>query len=333
LLVDLLLLMLLPADTQSAAYSSVLSLQDLPLNGWLFMRANFTGGPGVLVMLNLHTGKTRTLQARSAALQGTIANLGLINYNDPSYTPRTHQLAFIATDIYGQRGIWSVPLLLQNGWPVMSRLPNALVNPCETSCESSPTWSADGNWLIFTGRNGIEAVNIFTHTTQYLTSHNDRWPACSPDGQWLAYQGAQNVVQALPASNCIPRAQAYTSVRLINSFSLSWFPVWSPDGQNLVFKSDSKPGWVLYEIAFQDMPASNALPPFPPTPVGEAGCSTMTWARLQPSGYNVQIFVCSDQAHSASHLLIEPDGAQPAWKVAISAGNYEWNSLNWTPAL
>jgi hypothetical protein len=333
LLVDLLILMLLPADAQRPANSQVLSLQDIPLNGWLFMRASLPGGPGVLVILNLHTGQTRALQARSSMLQQTIANLGLTNYNDPLYTTRTHQLAFIATDMYGKRGIWSVPLLLQDGWPVMSRLPNALVDPCETNCENSLTWSADGNWLIFTGRKGIEATHISTHTTKYLTSHNDRWPACSPDGQWLAYQGAQDVVQALPASNCMPLAQAYASVRFINSFSLSWFPLWSPDGKNLVFKSDSKPGWVLYEIAFQEMSASTMLPSVPPTPVGEANCSTMTWAQFQPSGHNVQIFACSDQAHSASHVLIEPDSAPPAWQVVVPAGNYAWNSLNWTPVL
>jgi len=333
LLIDLLILMFLPADMQSEANPQALSLVDLPLNGWLFLRANLTGGPGVLAMLNLHTGTTRTLQASSAALQGSIANLGLTNYNDPVYTSRTHHLAFIATDAQGQRGIWSVPLLLQDGWPVMSRLPEALVDPCETTCENSLSWSTDGNWLIFTGEKGIEAIHISTQSTKYLTLHNDRWPACSPDGKWLAYQGAQNIIQALPASNCMPLAQAYASVRCITSFSLSWFPVWSPDGNNLVFKSDSKPGWVLYEIAFQEMSACNMLPAVPPTPVGKASCSTMTWARLQPTGRNVHIFVCSDQAHPASSLFVEPDSVSPAWQAVIPAGNDEWNSLNWTPVL
>lgn len=332
LLADLLALMLLPAYPRSP---TALSISDLHLQGWLFMRISLPGGPGVLATLELQTGATSPLTARSEALQHALVRLGLTNYNDPSYAPKTHQLAFIASDKNGKRGIWSVSLILRDGRPVMNSVPGALIDPCETTCENSLTWSPDGRWLLFTGLKGIEAIDVSTHTKKYLTSQNDRWPACSPDGKWLAYQGAQNIVQALATSNCMPLSQADASVRFLNSFSLSWFPAWSPDGKFLAFKSDSKPGWVLYKTSLADMPASNAFPPTLPIPIGEADCSTTTWARFQSSGHEALIFVCYDQAHpdGTYHLLIEPDGSPPAWQTSISAGTYAWSALDWTPSL
>ncbi|HEY1348821.1 MAG TPA: TIR domain-containing protein [Ktedonobacteraceae bacterium] len=332
LLAGLLALILLPASPQRP---TVLSLLDIHLDGWLFMRASVAGGAGILETLNPRTGATHVLTATDEPLQQSVAGLGLTNYNDPYYTPQTHQLAFVATDRYSRRGIWSVHLTLKDGWPVMNSLPGALIDPCETTCENSLAWTPDGTWLIFTGQRGIEAVNSATHQKKYLTSQNDKWPACGPDGKWLAYQGAQNVVQALTAINCMPIAQTHELERFISSLSISWFPVWSPDGENLVFKSNSKPGWILYETAFRDLSTSSSLPPVSPIPVGEADCSTMTWAQLQVSGENVQIFVCYNQAspEGSYHLLIKPDGTSPGWQVRISAGPAEWNALDWAPSL
>ena len=121
--------------------------------------------------------------------------------------------------------------------------------PCNT-CGNILTLSPSGQWLIFKGKDGLYVINVSTHQQQRITSSLlDAWPACSPDGTWLAYQSLYNTVKAVPSKDCLPTPDAVNPTRFINNISYSWRLGWSADGKKLTFLSNVGGKAAFYEIA------------------------------------------------------------------------------------
>ncbi len=120
---------------------------------------------------------------------------------------------------------------------------------------SSPDWSADGKWIIYTADDhakniGLEILDVETGETRPLTSDNQVYfdPTFSPDGKTVAYvstkaNGYFNIFirpiangqwtgpeQAVTTDNNYGRDRLYFS-----AWDFHTQPTWTPDGKQLLF--------------------------------------------------------------------------------------------------
>jgi Tol biopolymer transport system component len=105
-----------------------------------------------------------------------------------------------------------------------------------------PVWSPDSQYMAYTVWEGDEGYNrellyvmdTKTRQSHRLTNHagNDRFPAWSPDGRWLAVISDRD---HSPSIYLIDPLTGETQKVVSTHFPLDLFgsPVWSPDGQRL----------------------------------------------------------------------------------------------------
>ena len=290
------------------------------------MQSKTPGGVELLKTLSLQTGQTRPLVASNQVLQNSTTVPYLTNYAAPYYSSATHQLVFTATNGNGRSDVWIATVIFgKDGWPTLSTSPTSLM-PCDASCGNILTWSPSGEWLIFKGKDGLYAINISTHHQQRITSSpGDKWPACSPDGTWLAYQSVYNTIEAVPSKDCLPIPDTAIPKRFVNNINYSWKPGWSADGKKVTFLSNiAGENEVFYEIAFRDMSPYNPDSPILYSHASPPSCTSITWMHRQSSQQEIAIFACKGSKQEnetfGSYLLIEPDVLQPDWKVILNAG-------------
>jgi len=328
--IALLVPLLISSSSQVHVISSI-PLVNAHIDGWLFVQASSLDGENVLKTLNLQTGQVRIL-----ADSTTVPNL--TNFAAPYYSPVTHQLVFVADGKNQGASVWIAQVTVRKGWPTLSSTPTLLTSSCNTSGTYDPsktyckilTWSPKGQWLIFQGKDGLYAINISTHRQQLIpSSYGASWPACSPDGTWLAFEDAANTIEAVPSKDCLPMPQTTSLSHYVNGVAYAWHPRWSIDGKYLTFLSNKTEGWSLYEIALSSMPSfyTSEASAARYVAVGTQDCNNMTWAYQQSQRQNIAIFGCKNN----SYLLIEPSDLQPDWQVIQSAGSDKWNWLNWMP--
>lgn len=123
-------------------------------------------------------------------------------------------------------------------------------------------WSADGEWVIGTGRNSPgEAANLFaiavkTGETRRLTRSSQRYvvdsgPALSPDGRMLAFSRVTELggtdLYILPVSDHL--VPAGDPIRITFDHRNSNAPAWTGDGKAIIFSSDRQRPRGLWRIA------------------------------------------------------------------------------------
>ena len=164
---------------------------------------------------------------------------GALGAGRPQWSPKGDRIVFHRGDWKVLGGIWSVPPLggeprqiVETGW--------------------SPSFSGDGERIAFEREDGIftaaadggderrvEGVpaNFFEGV--------DLSPALSPDGAWIAYflpeEGPHGDFWVVPASGGQAR-------RLTFDLAIGGTPVWTPDGQSVVFSSARSGGRTLWRI-------------------------------------------------------------------------------------
>jgi len=122
----------------------------------------------------------------------------------------------------------------------------------------SPTWSADGEWIVYDGGvggalpstlHGLCMTTVEGPNNSVLTNNvHDHFPVWSPDGTRIAFMHWQHDHWEIYVINAdgsgrwpLTSSSAYVEPRP-NNVS----PVWSPDGEQIVFLSDRGGKWEFY---------------------------------------------------------------------------------------
>jgi TolB protein len=124
----------------------------------------------------------------------------------------------------------------------------------------SPTWSADGQWLVYDGgdsgaipteNHGLCLTTVEGPNNTVLTNNtNDHYPVWSPDGTQIAYMHWQHdhweiYIMNADGSGLHPLTSSSNYVEpRPNNVS----PAWSPDGEQIVFLSDRSGKWEFYAM-------------------------------------------------------------------------------------
>jgi Tol biopolymer transport system component len=122
----------------------------------------------------------------------------------------------------------------------------------------SPTWSADGSWLVYDGgdsgaipseNHGLCLTTVEGPNNTVLTNDtNDHFPVWSPDGTRIAFMHWQHDHWEIYIMNANggDRHPLTSSSNYVQPRPNNVSPAWSPDGQQIVFLSDRGGQWEFY---------------------------------------------------------------------------------------
>jgi Tol biopolymer transport system component len=122
----------------------------------------------------------------------------------------------------------------------------------------SPTWSADGEWLVYDGGDsgaipselhGLCLTTVEGPNNSVLTGNtNDHFPVWSPDGTRIAFMHWQHDHWEIYIMNADggDRHPLTSSSNYVKPRPHNVSPAWSPDGQQIVFLSDRGGEWEFF---------------------------------------------------------------------------------------
>lgn len=311
-------------------------ISEAQIAGFFVARQWSTGSARTLYVINAHTGEYRPLWPDAAMLEGKSSTVELADFltdTSPAYLPARHVLAFIA-DKGHTPVIWLAKVEMgTDGWPrIAPPGPQALNEDC--SC-SAVAWSASGDWLLHDSPTGIVAVSPDNLAQQQVTNNSkDRWPACSPTGDWIAFQNALDDITALPSRDCIPIPEAAASERYLNGYRVAWRPAWSADGRMLAFVSNQGGQNRIYTVSLDHLARSVNLEDRAPTSqVSQGQCADPLWAVNQTTHERLIVFTCAPQASTPGHgsLVAVPATPTPTWQASVDQGALGRDSMCWLP--
>jgi Tol biopolymer transport system component len=169
----------------------------------------------------------------------------------PAWSPDGGQIAFVKQNFDGTSAIW---VMNADGSGQLQLTDEATINV-------HPNWSPDGSRIAFaSSRAG--SFDIFTiapdgsnptRLTFTATQQEDN-PNWSPDGLRLVFDNCVSATYPCPGSPNYEifsmRADGSGRQRLTNDPSIDWNAAWSPDGTEIVFRSDRSPdGTELWKMA------------------------------------------------------------------------------------
>ena len=176
----------------------------------------------------------------------------------PAWSPDGSQIAFVKQNFDGTSALWVMDAGGSNQKPLTE----------DTTINVHPNWSPDGTEIAFASdRDGnFELYTIapdgsgLTRLT-FSTKQQEDNPNWSPDGRRLAFDACVFVSYPCPGS---PNYEIFSMrpdgsgrQRLTNDPSIDWNPAWSPDGTQIVFRSDRSPdGTELWKM---DADGSNVV--------------------------------------------------------------------------
>ena len=122
----------------------------------------------------------------------------------------------------------------------------------------SPTWSPDGEWLVYDGgdsgaipteNHGLCLTTVEGPNNTVLTNNtNDHFPVWSPDGTRIAFMHWQHDHWEIYIMNAdgSDRHPLTSSSNYAKPRPNNVSPAWSPDGEQIVFLSDRSGKWEFY---------------------------------------------------------------------------------------
>ena len=179
----------------------------------------------------------------------------------PVWSPDGRQIAFYF-ETEGMTAPWKeciagygciviVPPLVQQEWHigVVDVADGYLHQPYCDRFAFSPTWSADGGWLVYDGDHGLSMTTVEGPNNRPFTDNvHDQFPVWSPDGTRIAFMHWQHDHWEIYVMNADTsgRWPLTSSSALLERRPHNVSPAWSPDGEQIVFLSDRGDDWEFY---------------------------------------------------------------------------------------
>lgn len=175
-----------------------------------------------------------------------------IYHQQPAWSPNGNLLALTVPVEVAVDSSQNVALLDLNGdlRSLTANVPGSL---------SSPSWSPDGNWLVFVaerdGKPYLALISAEGGTEQILEFGDQQivglQPSWSPDGKRIAYVRPLEVESDIYSLTLNERRQVIGQDKLTNSVARDAGPVWSPNGMQIAFHSQRGGSWDIYIMDWQ----------------------------------------------------------------------------------
>ncbi len=179
----------------------------------------------------------------------------------PVWSPNGSQIAFYfetegltapwRTCIEGYGCFTLIPPMVQQEWHlgVVDMADGYLHQPYSDRFAFSPTWSADGQWILYNGDHGLSITMVEGPNNMPFTDNvHDQFPVWSPDGSKIAFMHWQHDHWEIYLMNAdgSGRWPLTGSSALLERRPNNVSPAWSPDGDQIVFLSDRGGDWEFY---------------------------------------------------------------------------------------
>jgi len=144
-----------------------------------------------------------------------------------------------------------IPPMLQQEWHlgVVDVADGYFHQPYCDRFSFSPTWSADGEWILYDGDHGLSMTTVERPNNRMFTENvHDTFPVRSPDGTRVAFMHRQHDHWEIYVMNAdgSGRWPLTRSSALLERRPNNVSPAWSPDGEEIVFLSDRGGKWEFY---------------------------------------------------------------------------------------
>ncbi len=144
-----------------------------------------------------------------------------------------------------------IPPQLQTEWHigVVDLADGYLHQPYNDRFSFSPTWSADGHWIIYDGDHGLSKTTVEGPNNQRLTDNvHDTFPVWSPDGNRIAFMHWQHDHWEIYLTDAdgSGRWPLTSSSGLLERRPNNVSPAWSPDGKEIAYLSDRGGKWEFH---------------------------------------------------------------------------------------
>jgi dipeptidyl aminopeptidase/acylaminoacyl peptidase len=179
----------------------------------------------------------------------------------PSWSPDGDQIAFYF-EAEGWHPAWRIWIdgfgwyYIERGYPqtewhigMVEVVDGHFHEPRCDDLSFSPTWSRDGQWLIYDGIQGLNMTSVEGGDHLPVTdSRHDYFPVMSPDGSRIAFMHMQHDHWEIYIMNAdgSGRVPLTGSSPLLEKRPHNVSPGWSPNGEQIVFLSDRGGKWEFY---------------------------------------------------------------------------------------
>ncbi|MBN1370824.1 MAG: PD40 domain-containing protein [Anaerolineaceae bacterium] len=155
---------------------------------------------------------------------------GDVRCYDPAWSPDGRQIAYVQAAEYEGGSPMGLFVIDSKGGEPRQIGPYAYY--------SYPSWSSDGNKIVFSNWHGIAVIDADGSNYQMLTENlGDSFPAWSNDGKYIAFSSFSESKDQF-YDLYVMRADGSDVRRLTDTPAHESFPSWSPGDRRIIFESN-----------------------------------------------------------------------------------------------
>jgi WD40 repeat protein len=188
-------------------------------------------------------------------LTGSYRFDSLIGLSSPNWSPDGRRIVFSGLTKDGYSDLY----ILDTSTGGLDRLTD------DRYLDADPAWSPDGRWIAFSsdrggygqrGARNLFLMDLETREILYLTfgDWNDLAPSWSPDGSRIAFASDRDGTQNLYFAD-----RGGSGQRLTQFLGGAFDPVWTEDGQELIFTGFENQRFHIYRMAIPESPPGPAI--------------------------------------------------------------------------